>query len=303
MTRFPQPWVLSNAEEETQDKKWVTLKDLHRHRVLEVVVDGQELRIGIIGLISKDTYAKMDVRASSTFKPLDMEEKCMELAAELRVAYMLVCDAVSHGEDIKLGKRVNTYTAARFSELSGHNLEDTPGVDLIFGGHDHDYYLGGGVELESTTGPGVERPAILPNDDELLIIKSGTDFEDLSEVKITVEDRRNGKERKKVVTSVKVIRHRDPGLANQGTGVETPQQCRMTEILNRILDNEVITNLKKPVARLPPEIATSVLVNQDEASRRGEGRFDSDLGLNQILRKFYKETSSDSYPSAPHLSP
>ncbi|KAG8681393.1 hypothetical protein FRC11_001165, partial [Ceratobasidium sp. 423] len=145
------PWVLSNIGEKTKDNQVVPLKDLLKYLVLEVEVDQQTLRIGIIGLMSKDTISKTDISASENFEPplanmeeSQMKETCMALATELREGPEK-CDlviALTHAlyeEDIELGKYVNCYTAAGFSELSKSDtkLEDTHGVDLILGGHDH----------------------------------------------------------------------------------------------------------------------------------------------------------------------
>ncbi|CUA71910.1 hypothetical protein RSOLAG22IIIB_09914 [Rhizoctonia solani] len=179
------PWVLSNAEEQTKDG-WTTLKYLHRYTVLEAGPDEQKLRIGIIGLISADTVSKTNSQARGTFRLCEpnsneneeMKKKCMKLAAELR-GEPEKCDlvfALTHGvfdEDIDLGKHANCYTVGDFSSLGKGVLKDTPGIDLILGGHDHEYFLGKGVKLIETTFPeGKRDPAktqgALDNDDGLL---------------------------------------------------------------------------------------------------------------------------------------
>ncbi|KAH7319536.1 Metallo-dependent phosphatase-like protein [Rhizoctonia solani] len=268
------PWVLSNAEEQTKKEEWVPLKYLHRHYVLDIVVKQQKLRIGIIGLMSEDTVSKIDVNASKTFKLLGMKERCMEIAAELRTEEN--CDlviALTHAlyaEDVELAKQVNCYTADTYNGLGKGKLEDTPGVDLILGGHDHVYFTGKGVELERTIGTPKETQDPLPADDGVLIIKSGTDFEELSECAIEVEDRHDGKVRKKVIKSVKVIRHCEPGSTDPPLDETTARKYRMPDVINRIFRNQVRTEMKKPVGQLPPEISPRVLTNEDQASRRGE---------------------------------
>lgn len=68
--------------------------------------------------------------------------------------------------------------------------KDEHGVDLILGGHDHTYYVGKGIETyqgdEFESGPGTE------NDKDqdgfkTRIVKSGTDFRDLSQIELEVE--------------------------------------------------------------------------------------------------------------------
>ncbi|CAE6489656.1 unnamed protein product [Rhizoctonia solani] len=279
------PWVLSNAEEQTKDG-WATLKYLHRYTVLEAGPDEQKLRIGIIGLISADTVSKTNSQARGTFRLCEpnsneneeMKKKCMKLAAELR-GEPEKCDlvfALTHGvfdEDIDLGKHANCYTVGDFSSLGKGVLKDTPGIDLILGGHDHEYFLGKGVKLIETTFPqGKREPpktqGALDNDDGLLLIKSGTDFQDLSEIEITVEEG-NEQVRRKVIKSVEVKRHCYPDTTRKVLAKDS-QKDRMGDLLRRIFKYQVGSEMKKPVAQLPPEILPSALANGSQESRQGE---------------------------------
>jgi 5'-nucleotidase len=76
------------------------------------------------------------------------------------------------------------------------------GVDIILGGHDHLYYVSKGCrgwegyDLNATAPLGAE------DDDGILVIKSGTDFRDLSELTLELEDRPPGTVRRRVVKSV-----------------------------------------------------------------------------------------------------
>lgn len=61
------------------------------------------------------------------------------------------------------------------------------GVDLILGGHDHIYYVGRGFQTYegepfSHDMPGTE------NDTATYVLKSGTDFHDLSELELTLSE-------------------------------------------------------------------------------------------------------------------
>ncbi|CCU98789.1 unnamed protein product [Malassezia sympodialis ATCC 42132] len=61
------------------------------------------------------------------------------------------------------------------------------GVDLILGGHDHVYYLGRGIN--NFKGADFDHDMIGSEDDKsTLIVKSGTDFHDLSEVHISLSE-------------------------------------------------------------------------------------------------------------------
>ncbi|CAE6468183.1 unnamed protein product [Rhizoctonia solani] len=221
------PWVLSNARDKTASGD--TLKGHVRYLLQDVVLDQQKLRIGIMG----DTVSKIGRKASKTFELLDMKEECMKLAKELRENHK--CDlvfALTHSlysEDFELGKHANCYTVGDFNG----KLEDKEGVDLILGGHNHEYFVGKGISKESVIEPKtVNFKGPLDDDDGLLpaansrrhdyelrhrIIKSGTDFQDLSEIEIEVEDKPEGEVRKKVIKSVKVVRHHAPGPNNSGT--------------------------------------------------------------------------------------
>ena len=76
------------------------------------------------------------------------------------------------------------------------------GADLILGGHDHLYFVGRGVSSwdnfdfsEKVVG------AELDNGD-VLVVKSGVDFHDLSEIKVVLESTPKGSVRNKIVRSI-----------------------------------------------------------------------------------------------------
>ncbi|KAG8970563.1 hypothetical protein FRC03_006692 [Tulasnella sp. 419] len=130
-----------------------------------------------------------------------MEEVGIELSKLLRdPAGEYQCDlvlALTHARipnDITLAKQLNA--------VPGPDSAATHGVDIIFGGHDHMYYIGQGIKQWdgynfSETVLGAEK------DDGLLIVKSGTDFRDLSSLEVEVVDCPEGSVRKKRVQSIK----------------------------------------------------------------------------------------------------
>jgi 5'-nucleotidase len=125
------------------------------------------------------------------------------------------------------------------------------GVDLVLGGHDHTYYIGKGVddyrgEHWETDMPGLDKDA------DCLIVKSGTDFHDLSEIKLEISKAEEDKSRRRRIVGVKVERHStkpsDPTLpelkahiddlmerVDKATGQPvafslTPLDCRMGQV-------------------------------------------------------------------------
>jgi len=86
------------------------------------------------------------------------------------------------------------------------NPEDVHGVDLILGGHDHTYYVGRGAkEFE---GEEFDRDAGTEEDKDedgkrCMIVKSGTDFRDLSAIELVVDEVEGNQVRKMVVKEMK----------------------------------------------------------------------------------------------------
>ncbi|CAE6456743.1 unnamed protein product [Rhizoctonia solani] len=109
-----------------------------------------------------------------------------------------------------------------------------------------------------------------------LIVKSGTDFEDLSEVSITLEEPvGQNLERKMLVKSVKVIRHHMPGcdlVITDQNGVditaESLRKCPLSTVLNRLFKHQVLKDLKKPVAERPEPFDVSIM--REGITREGE---------------------------------
>lgn len=91
--------------------------------------------------------------------------------------------------------------------LSPSAQEKTPiasqhGVDLLLGGHDHLYYISKGVT--SWDGYDINQNALGAEGDhgDVLVIKSGTDFRDLSEVKLELETSPPGSVRNKTIKRI-----------------------------------------------------------------------------------------------------
>lgn len=83
------------------------------------------------------------------------------------------------------------------------SFQSEHGVDLILGGHDHLYYVSRGVT--SWDGYDTNAPVLGAEKDEgdVLVVKSGTDFRDLSEFTLELVDTPPGSVRRKVIKSIK----------------------------------------------------------------------------------------------------
>lgn len=82
------------------------------------------------------------------------------------------------------------------------NINSLHGVDVLLGGHDHIYWISKGVD--KWEGYDIQAPQDGAEDDEgdTLIIKSGTDFQDLSEVVLELKDTPPGSVRNKVIQTI-----------------------------------------------------------------------------------------------------
>lgn len=80
--------------------------------------------------------------------------------------------------------------------------DDEHGVDLVLGGHDHTYYIGSGVDEYE----GEDWKTDLPGQDkdkDCMLVKSGTDFHDLSEISLEISDAKEGAVRRRRIVGAK----------------------------------------------------------------------------------------------------
>jgi 5'-nucleotidase len=97
--------------------------------------------------------------------------------------------------------------AKRLLALSPSAQETTPisslhGVDIILGGHDHFYYISKGAASWKNYDLGQSVLGAEEDHGDVLVVKSGSDFRDLSELTLELEDVSNGV-RRKVIKNVK----------------------------------------------------------------------------------------------------
>lgn len=76
------------------------------------------------------------------------------------------------------------------------------GVDLLLGGHDHLYFVSKGVAAWDGYVIGPESLGT-EQDDGVYVIKSGSDFRDLSDMELILEDTPEGSVRRKIIKEIK----------------------------------------------------------------------------------------------------
>ncbi|KAL0575874.1 hypothetical protein V5O48_006096 [Marasmius crinis-equi] len=267
------PWILSNVKEKNDN----ILKGLREY----CVVKRCGLTIGLIGLMSQCAFLSLPVplmvndyfvirntletvnsEVKNDFSVTGMTDASKKLAAELREQQG--CDLIFalthalHEEDEALGT------------ATGACLESISGIDIIFGGHNHNYHLGDGVDHKNASDdPPSDPTERSPPGNRLLIVKSGTDFEDLSEVTVTVHVDEDG-EAKKVakVAKVEVIRHH---LKNDTVDIDSVDKggSRMKKVLRRQLHNEVLKELSRVIAKMDSK-GLDLTGENAKATRKGE---------------------------------
>ncbi|KAF9228782.1 Metallo-dependent phosphatase [Gyrodon lividus] len=228
-TKFP--WLLSNIIDENTNN---IPEHLHQFKILE----RSGVRVGIIGLVEEDWISTVSSWPPN-FKFQDMAETGRELSRLLRGEHR--CDliiALTHARvpnDIQLAKDLfaSSPSAQKARPIAGEH-----GVDIILGGHDHVYFASKG--MTTWEGYDTSKPSIGSQDDhgDILVVKSGTDFRDLSELTLELEDMPSGSIRRKVIKAVHGKHHKiQPGM---------PSSRKMQKILKSVLSS-VSDTLKAPV--------------------------------------------------------
>lgn len=119
-----------------------------------------------------------------------------------RVQPLLVPLTHVHLQDIEFAKALAAHSPA---VQDAQSTASTHGVDVILGGHDHLYYISKGVT--SWEGYDINEPVLGAEHDngDVLIVKSGTDFRDLSEFVLELEDTPEGSVRKKLIKGIRGV--------------------------------------------------------------------------------------------------
>ncbi|KAJ6492676.1 Metallo-dependent phosphatase-like protein [Mycena vulgaris] len=206
-TRFGgQPWLLSNILDTNTGKVPEPLKD---------IIEKAGIRIGLIELVEKDWIATINGWPEN-FEHQDMAKIGKELSVKLRdPAGEYKCDliiAVTHcriSNDITLAQALFALSPAAQAKT---NIASEHGVDLLLGGHDHVYWISKGSES-----PQADAKADQGN---VLVVKSGTDFQDISEVIITLKDAPARSVRRNLIQELKGKQHVTRGTAAVNEGIK-----------------------------------------------------------------------------------
>jgi len=225
------PWLLSNIIDTTTGRVPAALKEYF-------VLERCGVRVGFIGLVEKEWIATV-ASWPAEFEYQSMEETGLRLSRELRGQHG--CDiviALTHcrlPNDIPLAKKLFAFTPAH---QKAHPIADEHGVDLLLGGHDHLYYVSKGVDGWEDFD--VNEPVLGAEEDQgdILVIKSGSDFRDISDLELVLEDTKPGSVRKKVISHITGKRH--------VVVPSTPRCERVDELVKKLLSS-VGSTLKAPV--------------------------------------------------------
>ncbi|GAK63314.1 metallo-dependent phosphatase [Moesziomyces antarcticus] len=171
----------------------------------------QGVKVGCIGIVEKEWIATVpNFPHGLVYR--NMAKTALKLSRILRDPAGEACElviAITHSRlpnDIDFANEVGAVANA---DATSH------GVDLVLGGHDHIYYVGNGAahydgDAFQRGEPGTE------NDSAAMVVKSGTDFRDLSELKLELSERDDAAVRKRTIRSLSVKRYRtqasDPSL-------------------------------------------------------------------------------------------
>ncbi|CAA7267942.1 unnamed protein product [Cyclocybe aegerita] len=175
-----------------------------------VVLERAGVRIGIIGLV-EEAWITTVASWPPEFHYQPMKEIGLELSQVLRDPKgEYQCDiiiALTHSRlpnDIDLAKELFALSP---SGQSTTPIASEHGVDIILGGHDHLYFVGRGVT--SWDGFDVNEKVLGAESDEgdVLVIKSGSDFRDLSEINLELIATPEGSVRRRVISKITGKRH------------------------------------------------------------------------------------------------
>lgn len=83
------------------------------------------------------------------------------------------------------------------------NIASEHGVDLLLAGHDHFYWISKGVTEWDGYDLQTPHPDAKDDQGDVLVVKSGTDFQDISEVILTLKDAPAGSIRIKLIQEIR----------------------------------------------------------------------------------------------------
>ncbi|BEJ13733.1 hypothetical protein CspHIS471_0309070 [Cutaneotrichosporon sp. HIS471] len=242
------PWLLSNVVDTLTG---TTPVPLHRFYVTERC----GVRIGLVGLVEEDWIATIPSWPHNfAYRP--MKEVGLELSKELRDPNgphrVDIIIALTHSRvpnDIQLAKELGA--------VKGRDTQNEQGVDLIIGGHDHIYYIGKGADSWEGYVGLRDRPGT-KDDDGVRLIKSGTDFRDLSEATLELSPPNENAVRRRVITSLTGKHHY--------VTPASPTSPELDKLVKNLLES-VTKTLHQPVCyTITPFDARSEIVRTQESA-------------------------------------
>ncbi|WVW79106.1 hypothetical protein I302_101071 [Kwoniella bestiolae CBS 10118] len=277
------PWLLSNIIDE---KTGQVPETLNRYWITERC----GVKIGVIGLVEQDWIATIP-SWPKTFKYRPMVETALELSKELRdpngphqVDIIIALTHCRVPNDIKLCNELGAV-----ADKPG--VEDEHGVDLLIGGHDHIYYIGKGhTSWEGYSGrhdaPGTTE------DKGVRLIKSGTDFRDLTSALLELTPTKPGSIRKHLIISLK------------GKHLYVLPSSPSSEPFDRMVKSllaSVSEAIQKPVCfTLSPFDARSEIVRTQE---NGLGNWIADVLLHAYAESMIDKSKNGSNSSSGRTTP
>ena len=278
------PWLFSNVV----DASWREANNDESHDDLDerdeqiettlpyFVMDVRGVRIGCIGLVEKEWLDTVP-GFPKEFEYRDMVQVAQNLSRELREGKEQ-CElilAITHcrlPNDIKIARALG---AVSHTDPAQH------GVDLILGGHDHVYYIGRGADTFS--GDSFDQKISGSEDDNnSYIIKSGTDFHDLSEVKLTLSEPHDNAVRRRTIERLDVHRH-----------VTSPEHASLPE-LRKMLDqlmSRISKSTEQPVALTMNE--WDLRSNKVRTDESGIGDLIADILLISMERELRSQSEKE----------
>ncbi|KAF8906004.1 Metallo-dependent phosphatase-like protein [Gymnopilus junonius] len=230
------PWLLSNIIDTSTSRVPDCLRKFS-------IIERAGLRIGFIGLVEKEWIATVSSWPPN-FIYKSMKETGLELSKILRDPHgeyrcgLII--ALTHSRlpnDIGLAKEL---LALSPTAQESHPICSKHGVDLILGGHDHIYFVSHGVG--SWENHDLTKKVLGAEHDhgDILVIKSGTDFRDLSEINLKLVPTAANNVRRMVISEITGKRH---------IVEPTYRKSQPVSKLLKVLLGSVSCALKSPVCR------------------------------------------------------
>ncbi|KDQ14259.1 hypothetical protein BOTBODRAFT_145676 [Botryobasidium botryosum FD-172 SS1] len=229
------PWVLSNmsdTREDVQPEDHLS-KVFHRFKIFsKKTSNNTNIKVGVIGLVGDWRGSVSKFATNYPHIRLDnMVGSATALATSLRDQGCDIVIAITHSSLKEASHTASIAPDLQLAEalsVKANSPDEKDVIDLILGGHDHEYYIGNGIGPQYCQGfvPAASRlkPAEAGNTYPARIIKSGTDFHEFSDVTLELERDPSAINRKTMIKSVKVKR------------IEPPRPCpRMRKVYDKIV--------------------------------------------------------------------